>query len=1397
MGILTLTGLCLLLPAAGPASNAWLAEWIWWPGGGATHVLFVRDYELDAQPVKAVVGITADNRYRLYVNGHQVGQDDEWWTVERYEISQWLRRGRNRIGVACGDDGQGAAGLLVEGRIRLADGRVVVVKTDATWRCAKQAPEGWTKPGFALTDWRKPTVRGRPPMEPWREVPRPEFAHTRAALRGIEWIQPPRLARAASARVRICLDEPCPTDGTIGIALSRFGELVVEKTIAPDPPLSQWKPGQVHEITIENLLVPGFLPHGEYEVVPAGSDLVGAAGARVHLGPKPAPVPEVTCRILDHRLNDNRLTVVVEVAAIHPPAKDEALYVQLRRGKELWFAATQKPPGLRASTLVPGQVRKASLAFALPPLPEGAFELIVGMHRARSRCTPSVQVRVAGSALAEKPLGYGTMIDAAGVPHLWYINAAHTLIWDGEPYVPVGAMYLPAFTGLSQEAYEKDRKIYADLVERGVTDLYFNPCRDPRDRPAWRWQAMLDAAEAAGLCYAWQITMHLPALRAYHIEARDYLLEVPAGGRYSLYIPNTYFGRTDPNHRCFYALFDANSESLLDFGRAEVRAEPGKSGVRVSAQVRVPEGARGVLHFIPELRHGGDMHDYWKAVTPEFLDDLRKRMSRIRPGPGFRGFLDPLDNEQSWRDQQRMLPSGPEFQQQLAAWLAGRYKTLAALARAWAIEPAPESFEQAGRLLPVGKASAASEVGWCVDPVSSARFRVDLRRSQLWDDFVEFRDGSIRRFNMQVADAIKSAVDAPVILKLTELNAFTNNRTYGGFDAVGMEAYSPAPELVRGCGGGVYARAAQARRTIWELVTETGFAYPELAPVGYPDPLRLVHELGSMVQMGAKGTYVFLIEPNTNAPGQGWYLFNLRNDPRQIGWLGAFADLMKTSRRLVDYRPDVDFAFPSLEVGPGGFRRSEPDYQGSPLHISLATRRGRWVVPTLEPLALPPTARVIVTLTDSPASVRYASVVRALLAQPKRRLLFAGLRRDLGTLPIDAYYTDRIVRDAAGRRVQILRPPEHARITHRLPDGRCYGFELDRLAFLAIDDWEWIVRNLPEPPAATDFVRDVVGGRILDLGDAFQGLQTARKTFVWNMTGEPVTITIDGEPYELPPKAQRAAVVPATDVRIEGIDAPNIALARRRFAAAAEAARKLELNVEPLPACDDWRVLQEHVRRLEQRVWQAENTAPIHRLKQVVIDGRLDEWRDVPLIPIERKQGKDFIEPVKLPGTGFRLGWDEQHLYLAVQVRDEAIVNVHRGKKLWNGDAVELFLEIDREPDAIERIYDDDCYKFILAPTSADGSPAVAVVGNPKLPVDYVPAGVRLAVRRTADGYVLEAALPASELRDWAPAPGKVIGFNLFLGDSDGGDRQNCYLWRGTMRCNDNRFEFARAKFLP
>ena len=43
---------------------------------------------------------------------------------------------------------------------------------------------------------------------------------------------------------------------------------------------------------------------------------------------------------------------------------------------------------------------------------------------------------------------------------------------------------------------------------------------------------------------------------------------------------------------------------------------------------------------------------------------------------------------------------------------------------------------------------------------------------------------------------------------------------------------------------------------MWELTTETAMARPE---VGYPGPLRIITELASMLELGGKGTYVFLI----------------------------------------------------------------------------------------------------------------------------------------------------------------------------------------------------------------------------------------------------------------------------------------------------------------------------------------------------------------------------------------------------------------------------------------------------------------------------------------------------------------------------------------------------------
>ncbi len=82
-------------------------EWIWQPENVSTpHTCYFRKaFDLTAVPqaVKAQVKITADNRYKLFVNGVLVGQGDDWSRPGTYPVTQALRsraqrhsRGRGR-----------------------------------------------------------------------------------------------------------------------------------------------------------------------------------------------------------------------------------------------------------------------------------------------------------------------------------------------------------------------------------------------------------------------------------------------------------------------------------------------------------------------------------------------------------------------------------------------------------------------------------------------------------------------------------------------------------------------------------------------------------------------------------------------------------------------------------------------------------------------------------------------------------------------------------------------------------------------------------------------------------------------------------------------------------------------------------------------------------------------------------------------------------------------------------------------------------------------------------------------------------------------------------------------------------------------------------------------------
>ena len=92
-------------------------------------------------------------------------------------------------------------------------------------------------------------------------------------------------------------------------------------------------------------------------------------------------------------------------------------------------------------------------------------------------CAGCVTPHVSGKATPapkRKPVSRGTYVDNEGTKHPWYINQGHTLIWDGEPYYPMGGLVHPPYVFMDGEPGWEMTRAQFDLMEKkGIKDLYF------------------------------------------------------------------------------------------------------------------------------------------------------------------------------------------------------------------------------------------------------------------------------------------------------------------------------------------------------------------------------------------------------------------------------------------------------------------------------------------------------------------------------------------------------------------------------------------------------------------------------------------------------------------------------------------------------------------------------------------------------------------------------------------------------------------------------------------------------------------------------------------------------------------------------------------------------------
>lgn len=131
--------------------SKWPAFWITCPGENATSYgvyHFRKNFDLSARPAKFLINVSADNRYRLFVNGQPVSQgpsrgDLAHWYYETVDIAPYLKPGTNLVAAIVWNMGEyrplaqltNRTGLIIQSSA-VADS---VVNTNESWKVIRNA----------------------------------------------------------------------------------------------------------------------------------------------------------------------------------------------------------------------------------------------------------------------------------------------------------------------------------------------------------------------------------------------------------------------------------------------------------------------------------------------------------------------------------------------------------------------------------------------------------------------------------------------------------------------------------------------------------------------------------------------------------------------------------------------------------------------------------------------------------------------------------------------------------------------------------------------------------------------------------------------------------------------------------------------------------------------------------------------------------------------------------------------------------------------------------------------------------------------------------------------------------------------------------------------------------
>ncbi len=168
----------------------------------------------------------------------------------------------------------------------------------------------------------------------------------------------------------------------------------------------------------------------------------------------------------------------------------------------------------------------------------------------------------------------------------------------------------------------------------------------------------------------------------------------------------------------------------------------------------------------------------------------------------------------------------------------------------------------------------------------------------------------------------------------------------------------------------------------------------------------------------------------------------------------------------------------------------------------------------------------------------------------------------------------------------------------------------------------------------------------------------------------------------------------------------------------------------------------------------------------VKIDGKLDEWTQAFCTPLQY----NHKDPANRAAQFFYL-WDDEALYIGLRCLDQKQANPAPIGGLFNGDAVEFYLDT-RAGDALRgQEWSAGAIHFYYSAFDKDKiNPRWTMrrgIATSETPIE----GVEMAATRSAGSYDLEFKLRWKNFPDFKPAAGGLLALDAELCHGDGGNR--------------------------